>query len=187
MKSIQLLAAILAAAPAINAAELQLAVDTTQSRVEVVVKATVDSFVANLDAYEATIVIDPEHGQITHARFAFHFSDVKTGKADRDAEMHEWQGTSKHPDGVFVLSSITRGTDGTQIAAGVLTFHDQAKNLSFPVSVTREGTHYAIDGEAMFDTREFSLPIIRKFMVLKVDPEVLVRFHLQGAATAEKK
>jgi iron complex transport system substrate-binding protein len=41
-------------------------------------------------------------------------------------------------------------------------------------------------GDASLDTREFGLPVIRLFGLLKVDPVVRVRFHLQGTAPAGK-
>jgi hypothetical protein len=51
---------------------------------------------------------------------------------------------------------------------------------TFPVSFLIEGPLYAIDGEVMLDYRDFGLPIIRKFLILTVDPRLRVRFHLQG-------
>ena len=55
------------------------------------------------------------------------------------------------------------------------------------MSVSHEGGLFAIDGDAVIDTRDFGLPIIKKFLVLKVDPEVRVRFHLQGDAETSVK
>ncbi len=182
MKSVLFAAVALAAACGLDAAELPLAVDAAQSRVEVAVKATFDSFVGKLENFEAVIMIDPESGGIVRARFAFRFADVKTGNEDRDAAMHEWQDTPAHPEGVFTLGSIERDEAGTGLRArGTLVLHDRSKELVFPVSVTHDHDAYAIDGDATVDTREFGLPIIRKFKILKVDPEVHVRFHLQGA------
>ena len=164
------------------AAEVPLQLDPDRSRVDVVVHATVDSFVGNLERYEASIRLDATTGEISSADLSFHFSDVKTGKADRDEQMNAWQDTARHPDGVFHLSSLTRGAHGGMTAVGTLTLHDVAREISFPVSVAHDGELYAIDGEATLDTRDFGLPVIKKFLLLKVDPAVKVRFHLQGRA-----
>jgi polyisoprenoid-binding protein YceI len=177
---------LFAACRSLSAADVPLVLDVTQSRVDVAVKATVDSFVGRLENYDAMVTVDPATAQVTGARVAFHFSDVKTGNPDRDEQMHDWQGTTKNPDGVFVLAGLARAADGTQRATGALTFHGQEKEISFPVAVTHEGERYAIDGDATLDTRGFGLPIIRKFMFLKVDPEVHVRFHLQGSVPVSK-
>lgn len=193
MKFVISLVAALATACAVRAAELPLVLDAASSRVEIAVKATVDSFVGKLEAYDAAIVVDTARGEVVRARFAFHFNDVKTGKADRDAAMHEWQDTATHPDGDFTLVAIEADPAGSGLRArGSLVLHGLAKEIVFPISIVRTGDQYVIEGDAALDTREFGLPIIRKFMVLKVDPEVHVRFHLQGgtapaSATAGSK
>jgi polyisoprenoid-binding protein YceI len=81
-----------------------------------------------------------------------------------------------------VLTSLEPATapDSGFVAVGRLTFHGITRDLRFPASVIRDTGNYAIDGDATVDTREFGLPIIRMMGVLKVDPLVHVRFHLQG-------
>lgn len=174
-----LLAGLAALVARADAEELPLGIDEAHSRVEIVVSASVDSFIVKLERYEALVAVDPAAGEVRSARFVFRFMDVKTGKADRDAQMHVWQDTEHHPDGEFALASLVRGADGL-IAHGTLRLHGRARAIDFPVSVSHEGGLFAIDGDAPLDTRDFGLPIIKKFLVLKVDPEVHVRFHLQG-------
>ncbi len=171
------------AAVSASAAERTLAVDLRQSRIEIVVKATMDSFTGRLERYEPAITVDDKG--VVSARIAFRFMDVFTGKAKRDEAMHEWQNTTTFPEGAFVLSSLTPGAagEGGLVARGQLTLHGKTHEVTFPASVQREGALYAIDGEASLDTREFGLPVFRAFMVLKVDPIVRIRFHLQGRDT----
>lgn len=174
--------AVLALAGRGSAAEVPLQIDAARSRIDVVVKATVDSFTGRLENYDAKIAVDPASGEVRQARLAFRFTDVKTGKDDRDEQMHSWQDTEHHPDGLFTLASLSRGEGGRMVANGTLRLHDMAREISFPVAVAHEGGLFSIDGDAVIDTRDFGLPVIRKFMLLKVDPEVHVRFHLQGSA-----
>jgi len=162
------------------AAPQALVIDKDQSKVEILVKATVDSFTAKLANYNAAISVEPGAAKVDSAVFTFHFADVKTGKDARDAEMLKWEGTDKTPDGTFTLSKIDPVADGHFTAHGTLNFHGVPREMMVPVSVTMDGKLYAIDGEATLDTRDFGLPIIRKFLMLKVDPVVIVRFHLQG-------
>ncbi len=185
MKLTPLFIGLALVAPALRADERALLIDAAQSRVDVVVQATVDSFTGSLAAYEADIRVDTETGAVVAARFDFRFADVKTAKAARDEQMHAWQGTPTHPLGRFTLAEIGRDEAGASYARGQLLFHGVSRELRFPISVTREGTRYAMDGDAVVDTRRFGLPVIRKFAVLKVDPEVHVRFHLQGELPAE--
>ncbi|PTX92675.1 YceI family protein [Opitutus sp. ER46] len=167
----------------LHAGERPLAIDFAQSQVEVLVKATVDSFTGHLTRFEPMITVGDD-GMVSHARLAFHFRDVDTGKPKRDEAMHEWQHTSEHPDGEFILGSLHANPDQGFTAAGWLTFHGVRRELSFPATVTKDGTLYAIDGNAAVDTREYGLPIIRMFGLLKVDPVVHVRFHVQGRLPA---
>jgi polyisoprenoid-binding protein YceI len=182
MKSL-LLGLVCAGLMAVNAmaAERSLAVDPGLSRVDINVKVTVDSFVAKLAAYDAQIRFDDAAGRVTSAVFRFKFADVKTGKADRDAQMNEWQQTGKFPDAVFTLTALTPTADGRLTATGQFTLHGVERSVTFPAVVTTDKSVFAIDGDVKLDTRDFGLSVIRKFAVLKVDPIVSVRFHLQGS------
>ena len=185
MKPLLFLSALaLAALGTASAAESGLVVDKAQSRVEIVVKATVDSFTGTLADYQPSIRVDAESGKVISAEVGFAFLDVKTGKPDRDEQMHDWQNSAKFPAGQFKLTTLTPQADGSHLAAGTLTFHGVTREVTFPVTVTTDRRLFAIDGEAVVDTRTFDLPVIRKFAVLKVDPLVRVRFHLQGAVQA---
>lgn len=174
---------LLAAAP-LRAVERPLRVDFDQSRIDIVVKATVDSFTGRLAAYEPSLTLGND-GRITGARIAFHFRDVFTGKAKRDQAMHGWQHTDEFPDGEFVLDALEPAGLGQARARGRLIFHGVAREITFPVTVTREDSTYAIDGDAAIDVREHGLPAIRMMGLLKVDPVVHVKFHLQGRAGDE--
>lgn len=170
-------AAFLGSAPPSPAARLEC--DPAESRIEIIVKATVDSFTGRLEKFDPEITVEPA-GRITGARVRFNFGDVKTGKDKRDRAMHEWQQTPDFPTGEFVLEGLSPEANGQSRARGRLQFHGRSLPLEFPVTVVSQGDVCAIDGEAVVDTREFGLPIIRMMGLLKVDPLVRVRFHLQG-------
>jgi polyisoprenoid-binding protein YceI len=163
----------------IDATESTLAIDLPQSRIEIVVKATMDSFVGRLTAYEPTITVT-EDGSIARVGLAFHFKDVVTGKDKRDKAMHSWQHTAECPDGRFEMTALEPTSGAAATAFGRLTFHGVTRDLRFPVAIVREGQRYSIDGDATLDTRDFGLPKIRMMGLLTVDPVVHVRFHLQG-------
>jgi polyisoprenoid-binding protein YceI len=163
-----------------RAAEQTLAVDKAHSRVEVVVKATVDSFVAKLSDYDVSVTVDPDQGRVCGATFAFRFADLFTGKADRDREMLSWEDAAHFPTGTFTLSALEPAPTGGYTARGLLRLHGVEKAVEFPVAVATDHRLYSIDGGLTLDTRDFGLEVIRKLLVLKVDPAVQVRFHLQG-------
>lgn len=168
-------------APVLSAADRILVLDPVQSRVEIVVKATVDSFTGKLAQPQAVVTLASD-GSVAGANLSFKFRDILTGKEKRDRAMHDWQQSDTFPDGRFVLAGLTATAPGRFDALGRLTFHGVTRDLTFPVTIATDHAVYAIDGEAVVDTREFGLPIIRMLGLLKVDPLVRIRFHLQGRA-----
>lgn len=169
-----------------NAADgLVLSVDQAHSQVDVAVKATMDSFTAHLENYTAAITVDSETRRPSSATVTFKFADVKTGKSARDEEMHKWQETTKFPDASFVMTAFTATDDGKYKASGTLQLHGVSLAIAVPVSLRSDGVLWAIDGEVPLDTRNFGLPVFKKFGMLKVSPVLKVRFHLQGTLAAQ--
>jgi polyisoprenoid-binding protein YceI len=161
-----------------------LVVDPGQSRVEIDVKATVGSFVARLPDYEASVSVAADTGRISTGTFRFKFGSIHTGNAERDRDMNDWQQTVVYPEVVFVLAGVETGADGATVAQGELTFHGTRRPVRFPVSVRADRGTLVIAGEVAVDTRDYGLPVIRKLLILKVDPVVRLRFSLQGRLVA---
>jgi polyisoprenoid-binding protein YceI len=157
-----------------------LALDPGSSNVRIDVSATVDSFVAQLKDFDATITLDPAQGKVLSADFRFLFSHLLTGNEDRDAEMRVWEEAGRYPSGSFTLDSVDPGKNGRFLARGRLLFHGVERPVKCPFTVSVEGRVLTIDGAASLDTRDFGLPIFRKYFFLRVDPVVRVRFHLVG-------
>ena len=166
------------------AAERPLKIDRTRTFIDVDVNATVN-FTGHLDAYDARVNVD-EAGKIKGATFAFKFSDLKTGKADRDADMIKWLGGGS-PEGRFELGNLALTPDGQGQVSGRLTFHGETEVVEFPVMVTRADGIFTITGEATIDYRAWKLKKYRRALVLTVDPEVKIRFKFVGASGDETK
>ncbi len=162
-----------------GATEHALIFDLPQSRVEISVKATLDAFLSRLRVFEPMVTVDDE-GQVVAAEFHFRFADIATGKPKRDHALHEWQQSDVFPDSHFVLSKLVTTAEGYLQAKGKLTLHGVTREISFPVWIAHDAGVIAIDGDALLDVRSFGLPVPRLYWILKVDPLVRVRFHLQG-------
>jgi polyisoprenoid-binding protein YceI len=167
----------------VRASESPLVIDKANSRIEIAVTATVDSFVATLADYAPALVYDSAANQVTSAKIGFHFEDIKTGREKRDREMNAWQQSDKFPEGAFALAMLGPAADGRLEARGTLALHGVTHSLAFPAVVKRNGPAVTIDGDATVDTRNFGLAVIRKYGLLKVDPVVVVHFHLTGVIT----
>ncbi|MDP2138567.1 MAG: YceI family protein [Candidatus Didemnitutus sp.] len=74
--------------------------------------------------------------------------------------------------------------EGDLEARGLLTLRGVTREIRFPVWLAQDAGVIAIDGDALLDVRVFGLPVPRLYWVLKVDPWVRVRLHLQGTVAS---
>lgn len=162
-----------------------LSIDKDHSKIEASVKATMDSFTATLPAYDATISIDPAVKRVESAQVKFRFADVKTGKDKRDVEMNHWQETEKFPDCLYVMESLKPANGDTYNATGKFTLHGVTKEITFPITILIQADGGCkLDSEFPLDTQDFGLPIFKKFGMLKVQPLLKIKFHLEGHVAA---
>jgi polyisoprenoid-binding protein YceI len=154
--------------------------DSSNARLEIAVHATVGSFVARLRAFDLAITIDPHTGVPDSAVFRFDFASIQTGNAGRDVDMNQWQQTKLHPEVKYQLDALTSADGGRFTAHGRLQLHGVEHPVEFPVSIHDEGAAVTIDGQAAIDTRDYGLPVITTYFLLRVDPVVILKFHLQG-------
>jgi len=122
-------------------------------------------------------------GKIKTGTLKFNFTDLKTGKTDRDAKMIEWLGGGA-PEGKFEIGVLAIAPDGQGQVSGKLTFHGQTQHVEFPVNITKADSTYTITGEASLDYREWGLKVIKMAFVLKVNPLVKIRFKFTGTLPA---
>jgi polyisoprenoid-binding protein YceI len=184
MKTLLFACSTIVLATHLFAAETPLAIDKEHSSVEAAVKATMDSFTAKLPAFEAAISVDPAEKRVASAQIKFHFTDVKTGKDKRDVEMNHWQQTEQYPDCTYVMESLQLASGDTYTARGKFTLHGVTKEISFPVTVSFPSADTCkLDSEFPLDTQDYGLPIFKKLALLKVDPLLKIKFHLEGRIT----
>ncbi len=165
-----------------RAAELPLKINPAQSKIEALAKASMHSFTASITSYDAQVTIDDTTHRPTAASLTFNCSALKTADEKRDREMLKWLEHDKIPVCSFILSTLAPIEANRYTATGKLTLHGQTRDLSFPITLTHEAAtaSYSIDGETTLDTRDYALPLIRKFALLTVKPTLTLRFHLQG-------
>lgn len=181
MKCFRLLVALFFLPLVLSAADRALKIDKTRSYVDVDVDATVN-FTARLENYDTTFSVDAG-GKIKTASLAFKFSDLKTGKTERDAKMLSWLGGGE-PAGKFEVGILALAPDGQGQVTGKLTMHGETQRVEFPVIVTQADGTYTVTGEATIDYRDWKLKVIKTALLLKVDPQVKIRFKFTGTLPA---
>jgi polyisoprenoid-binding protein YceI len=169
---------------AIAVAGVPLVMDAERSTIEVEIRDTFGSFTGRIRQFEALVSIDLAGPAVERAQVNFKFADLRTGRERRDRDMLEWENHAQHPVVRFQLERMEVMSNGpmrsrTQ-ARGRLVIHGVEHSVMFPITFLVEGRVCSIDGEVDLDYRDYGLPVIRKYLMLTVDPHLRVRFHLQG-------
>lgn len=155
-----------------------LQIEKEKVKVELEVNVTAHSFIATLENYEIKIQIDTESVKIEKPELSFDFNELKTSKNARDKAMLKWEEYNKYPNSSFILNKLHEQGEKV-IAEGMLTLRGFKKEIRFLINVETEGTKGSISGSTVIDHLDWDLPIIKKF-VLKVDPNLSIKFHLEG-------
>ncbi|AOS44126.1 YceI-like domain protein [Lacunisphaera limnophila] len=161
-----------------GASPLQL--DLAHSALEVEVHATFETFVVRLDRFRADIAINPGTRVVEQVGINFLMADLRTGRSQRDQHMLEWEEHERFPEVGFRMVGQVASAAGPRSVRGVVSLHGVEHEVAFNVTFLMQDTVCSIDGEAEIDYRDHGLPLIRKYWVLRVDPVLHVRFHLQG-------
>jgi polyisoprenoid-binding protein YceI len=176
---VTLLAALLCP-PSVGAASQTLVIDQNRSSVEVGVQATIDSFTARFTGFTADLSI--QDGGVEQASGQVHFilASLRTDDADRDEQMYKWLQNDKFPYADVTLAKLVQDGRGNFVGIGKLKFHGTERDVSFPVRIKLEQGTLTVQGDATLDTRDYGLPIYRRFLIFSVNPIVHVRFHVTG-------
>jgi polyisoprenoid-binding protein YceI len=165
---------------ALCAADQTLIIDKAGSSVDVAVEATIDSFTGHFTDFDGDVSIQGGMSGSVSGQFHFLIANLKTGDSDRDKEMYRWQQSDRFPSADFSLLSLEPDADGSFVANGRLKFHGTERDVSFPVKIKLEKKILTVEGDAKLDTRDYGLPIYRRFIIFTVDPVVHVRFRVTG-------
>jgi len=186
MKVPTLALAVLFSAYGLFASDAPLTIDKSHSHIEAMVRSSMENFTASLSAYDALISVDTSGKHVINAQLKFRFSDVKTGSEKRDTDMCRWEQTDQFPECVYMLDALLPAAGGTFKAHGKLILHGVTKELIFPVTISFKAPDTcSVDGDLTLNTMDFGLPQIRKFGLFKVNPELQVKFHLEGRVPSE--
>ena len=162
-----------------------LTLDKTRSVIEVNVKTTVGTFTSKFATFIPELSIDPVHGKVTGA-VHFTMTDLKSNNDDRDMEIYMWLRTDKFPKADFVLDHVTSDLKtGASQAQGRLTINSVEREVSFPLTVTIKNKIMTMEGTSALDTRDYGLPIYRKFFIFSAEPLTSVHFKLIGSVSQQ--
>ncbi|MEJ6581590.1 MAG: YceI family protein [Akkermansiaceae bacterium] len=158
-------------------------VDPGKSSITVKADATGGGFTGTLKKYKAEIEGNPTTLKPESAKVSWLFADLDTANKDRDAKMLKWLDVGSNPGGEFSLKRVFDKTvlGKTQTYAfGTIKIHGVSKDIVFPINTARNGKALTIAGQAVLDTTDFKLPLIRMALIATVKPKLTVIFNLTG-------
>lgn len=166
-----------------SAQQKSFVLDQAKSSITVNANATGGGFTGTLKNYQATISGDATTLKPSSAKVTWLFKDLDTKKAKRDAKMLKWLDVGKHPGGEFKLTRVFKkkvlGKEQSY-ALGTIKIHGVSKQLVFPINTLKNGNSLTISGQAVLDTTDFALPIIRMALIATVKPKITIDFTLVG-------
>ncbi|HEY8962463.1 MAG TPA: YceI family protein [Luteolibacter sp.] len=166
----------------VSAGAADLTVDASKSWLKFDASATGHSFNGSLKKFDAEVSGDPASLTPSAANLSWDFKDLDTDEPKRDAEMLKWLEHGKSPKGSFQMAKSWVDASGVTWVQGTLKIHSIGKAIAFPIRTSKSGDRVKIDGQVWIDYQDFGLPIIRNMAVMKVDPKLKIRFHLEGDA-----
>ncbi len=130
--------------------------------------------------YAVAIDYDAAKVQTASARVEVEVASLDLGTAEMNQEVakKEWFNAAQFPKAIFVSSSIKPGANGTLTVTGKLSIKGKTQEISFPVTVKKNGAKTVFDG---------ALPIKRLFFNIgegewkdtaTVADEVAIKFHV---------
>jgi polyisoprenoid-binding protein YceI len=103
---------------------------------------------------------------------------LRSGNPVYDRELHRRVDARRFPTITGEVRSATAvGDDGVFRVEGDLTFHGVEQRISGEVRVSVDGDSVVVEGEHVFDVRDFGITPPR-ILMLRVEPEVTVRIRL---------
>ena len=118
-----------------------------------------------------------------HARLELSVDRLQSGNKLYDAELLQRIDARRYPSTIVELRELAPVTGSRYRASGDLTFHGITREVLGTVSVeTDGGERLVVEGEQVFDIRDFDVPS-PKILMLKILPDV--RVHLLLLAEKE--
>jgi polyisoprenoid-binding protein YceI len=157
-----------------------LKTDAAKSRASVTFKQMGVPVEAPFKRFTAAIDYDPAKPQAATARVEVEVASFDLGMAEMNAEVvkKEWFNAAQFPKATFVSSSIKPGAGGSLVASGKLTIKGRAQDVSFPVTVKKEGAATVFDGSLPIRRLAFNIGEGEWKDTATVADEATVKFHV---------
>jgi polyisoprenoid-binding protein YceI len=122
-------------------------------------------------------VVDGRPGKSLRGRIEVPVDGLRSGNPLEDRELHRRADARRFPAILGEVRSATSDGDGRFRVEGDVTFHGVTQSVTGEVRVSVEGDRLVVEGEHVFDVRDFGITPPR-ILMLRVEPDVTVRIRL---------
>ncbi|WP_338849916.1 YceI family protein [Massilia sp. W12] len=176
-----LLAGGLLALPAAQAAVLKT--DNAKSTIAATFKQMGVPVDAKFKLFSAVIDFDPAKPDTAKARVDLDVASIDLGAAEYNAEVGkpEWFNKAKFPKATFVSSTIKANSPTQLQVSGKLSIKGKTMDVSFPLSLKKEGNAHVFDGSLPIKRLAFNIGEGEWKDTGMVADEVIIKFHITAA------
>jgi polyisoprenoid-binding protein YceI len=177
------LAAIGIAALAASAHAAPLKVDAAKSSVGATFKQLNVPVDAKFKKFAAAIDFDPAKPAEGRASVEIDVASFDLGEAEYNKEVQkkEWFNAAQFPKATFVTSSIKPAAGGKFDVAGKLTIKGKSTDVSFPLTVKKDGNTQVFDGSLPIKRLTYNIGEGEWKDTGMVADEVTIKFHIVAA------
>jgi polyisoprenoid-binding protein YceI len=171
-----LLAATLAAAPALAQAPKKVAAD--KSFIRFVSKQMNVPVEGKFTKFDATVVFDPKKPEATKADFEVDLASIDLGvpEGETEAKRPLWFDTAKFPKATFSAASVKSTGPNKYEAAGALTIKGTTQNITTPFTLTEAAGARTVEGQFTMKRLQFRIGEKQWADTDTVADDVLVRY-----------
>lgn len=180
MPSRTLTTALLAAVIAVPAMAAMTKLDNTKSTIAIVFKQMNVPVDAKFKKFTAAIDYDAAKPETSKASVEIELASFDLGDPEYNKEVlkKEWFNTAQFPKASFVSSSMKQSAAGKLDVHGKLTIKGKTADVSFPMTVKKEGNSQIFDGSLPIKRLTFNIGEGEWKDTGMVADEVTIKFHV---------
>ena len=180
LNSPRLLACAIVAVTAIPAFAALAKLDSNKSSVAIVFKQMNVPVDAKFKKFSAAIDYQAAQPENSKASVEIDLASFDLGDPDYNKEVlkKEWFNVAQYPKASFVATSMKAGSAGTLNVSGTLSIKGKVANVSFPMSVKKDGANQVFDGSLPIKRLTFNIGEGEWKDTGMVADEVTIKFHV---------
>ncbi|MEO8600719.1 MAG: YceI family protein [bacterium] len=166
-----------------NIASALLKPDSAKSTVSAVFKQMNVPVEAKFRKFNAQIDFNPAKPEASKATVEIDTTSFDLGdkEMNKEALKKEWFNSAQYPKASFISSGMKSSAPGKLQVSGKLTIKGKSTNVSFPLTIKKEGKHQVFEGALPIKRLTYNIGEGEWSDTDMVADEVVIKFHVVAA------